>query len=100
MTACALFLLGAIKSKFSNQTWYISGLQVLGNGALSATAAYLIGLGYVALFQQGKQANGWISERGEKQEMGGRVESTLLTEGHTRAHADSPRPLNLNFFFL
>ena len=49
MTACALFLLGAIKSKFSNQTWYISGLQVLGNGALSATAAYLIGLGLEVL---------------------------------------------------
>lgn len=43
LTACALFTLGAIKSKFSTQTWYFSGFTVLLNGGLAAGAAFLIG---------------------------------------------------------
>eukprot|EP00056_Hartaetosiga_gracilis_P010872 m.162237 g.162237 ORF g.162237 m.162237 type:complete len:385 (-) comp13405_c2_seq1:1354-2508(-) len=45
LTACALFALGAIKSKFSSQSWFMSGLSVLFNGGLAAAAAYLIGFG-------------------------------------------------------
>jgi DNA damage-binding protein 1 len=45
MTATALFVLGAIKSKFSTQTWWASGFSVLFNGGLAACAAYLIGFG-------------------------------------------------------
>lgn len=43
LTACALFALGAIKSKFSTQTWYYSGFMVLLNGGTVATASYLVG---------------------------------------------------------
>jgi DNA damage-binding protein 1 len=43
LTATALFALGAIKSRFSTQTWWFSGLTVLGNGSLAAGAAFLIG---------------------------------------------------------
>jgi len=45
LTAVALFVLGAVKSKFSTQTWWKSGLWVLLNGTLAAGAAYLIGYG-------------------------------------------------------
>jgi len=43
LTAVALFVLGAIKSRFSTQTWYYSGLMVLVNGSIAAGAAFLIG---------------------------------------------------------
>lgn len=49
LTAVALFTLGAIKSKFSTQSWWRSGLWVLLNGTLAAAAAYLIGFGLEAL---------------------------------------------------
>lgn len=42
-TAVALFVLGAIKSKFSTQSWWYSGLAVLLNGSISAGASYLVG---------------------------------------------------------
>ncbi|EGD72389.1 vacuolar iron family transporter [Salpingoeca rosetta] len=45
MTAVALFILGAVKSRFSTQSWYMSGFSVVINGAVSAGAAYLVGLG-------------------------------------------------------
>jgi VIT1/CCC1 family predicted Fe2+/Mn2+ transporter len=48
LTAIALFALGAIKSKFSTQKWYTSGLWVLLNGGLAAAAAFLVGFLYVA----------------------------------------------------
>eukprot|EP00054_Salpingoeca_dolichothecata_P004781 m.31849 g.31849 ORF g.31849 m.31849 type:complete len:409 (-) comp14853_c0_seq2:123-1349(-) len=43
LTAVALFVLGAIKSKFSTQSWYVSGSWVLMNGVLAAGIAYLVG---------------------------------------------------------
>merc|ERR1712146_501938 len=43
LTAVALFVLGAIKSRYSTQTWYYSGLMVLVNGSIAAGAAFLIG---------------------------------------------------------
>eukprot|EP00055_Hartaetosiga_balthica_P007121 m.24066 g.24066 ORF g.24066 m.24066 type:complete len:388 (-) comp5612_c0_seq1:2718-3881(-) len=45
MTALALFILGAVKSKFTPQAWYMSGFSVLINGGLAAGAAWLIGFG-------------------------------------------------------
>eukprot|EP00049_Salpingoeca_infusionum_P023218 m.10982 g.10982 ORF g.10982 m.10982 type:complete len:380 (-) comp5644_c0_seq1:182-1321(-) len=45
MTALALFTLGAIKSKFSTESWWWSGTTVLFNGGVAAAAAYLIGFG-------------------------------------------------------
>ncbi|EDQ91677.1 uncharacterized protein MONBRDRAFT_31124 [Monosiga brevicollis MX1] len=42
-TGLAMFVLGAIKSKFSQQSWFMSGLTVLVNGGAAAGAAYLVG---------------------------------------------------------
>ena len=44
-----LFLLGAIKSKFTVKPWYLSGIEILVMGALTAAAAYLIGWGVEAI---------------------------------------------------
>jgi DNA damage-binding protein 1 len=43
LTAVALFVLGAIKSRFSTESWWFSGLTVLLNGGVAAGAAFLIG---------------------------------------------------------
>lgn len=43
LTAVALFVLGAAKSKFSIQSWWKSGFWVFSNGAIAAAAAYIIG---------------------------------------------------------
>eukprot|EP00043_Microstomoeca_roanoka_P009524 m.90867 g.90867 ORF g.90867 m.90867 type:complete len:376 (+) comp14607_c1_seq2:455-1582(+) len=53
LTAAALFTMGAIKSRFSTQSWYISGLSVLLNGGVAAGAAYLIGFGLEHLVDLG-----------------------------------------------
>jgi VIT1/CCC1 family predicted Fe2+/Mn2+ transporter len=45
MTALMLFLLGALKSRFTAYTWYRSGFEVLGVGGSCAAAAYFIGWG-------------------------------------------------------
>ena len=37
-TGLAMFILGAIKSKFSQQSWFMSGLTVLMNGGAAAGA--------------------------------------------------------------
>jgi len=42
LTAATLFILGAVKSRFTRQRWYSSGLQVLLVGSVSAAASYLI----------------------------------------------------------
>lgn len=44
LTALALFVLGAFKSKWESSKWWASGLQVVGNGAVAAVAAYVVGL--------------------------------------------------------
>ena len=49
MTALMLFILGALKSRFTAYTWYRSGLEVLGVGGSCAAAAYLIGWGIEVL---------------------------------------------------
>jgi len=49
LTGCMLFLLGAIKSKFTVKPWYLSGIEILVMGALTAAAAYLIGWGVEAI---------------------------------------------------
>ena len=43
LTACALFGLGAAKSKFTVKPWWWSGSEILVMGAFTASAAYLIG---------------------------------------------------------
>ena len=43
VTAAALFVLGALKSTFTIKPWWHSGTEILVMGALTATAAYLIG---------------------------------------------------------
>jgi len=45
LTAATLFLLGAIKSRFTTKTWWHSGAEILIVGAFTAAAAYLIGWG-------------------------------------------------------
>jgi len=43
-TLLALFVVGAVKSKFSVKHWFLSGLETAGVGGLAAAIAYLIGL--------------------------------------------------------
>ncbi|MFA5108264.1 MAG: VIT1/CCC1 transporter family protein [Candidatus Micrarchaeia archaeon] len=44
LTACTLFLLGALKSRLTEQNWLISGSQMLAVGSLAAGAAYIVGV--------------------------------------------------------
>lgn len=46
MTACTLFLLGAIKTKITQRNWFYSGLEMLLVGGLAAACAYYIGEGF------------------------------------------------------
>ena len=42
--ACiALFVLGALKSRYSTMTWYISGFEMMCLGAICGLSAYIIG---------------------------------------------------------
>ena len=43
VTAAALFILGALKSTFTIKPWWLSGMEILVMGTLTAAAAYLIG---------------------------------------------------------
>lgn len=43
VTGCVLFLLGSVKSYFSNQKWYRAGLETLSLGGCCATVAYTLG---------------------------------------------------------
>jgi len=43
LTAVTLFTLGAVKSRFTTRSWWVSGLEILVMGALTASVAYLIG---------------------------------------------------------
>jgi hypothetical protein len=45
LTATTLFLLGALKSRFTLLSWYVSGMEVLLVGGSCAAAAYVIGWG-------------------------------------------------------
>lgn len=45
LTAATLFLLGALKSRYTTKSWWQSGLEILTVGAMTAAAAYLIGWG-------------------------------------------------------
>ncbi|MDP3970857.1 MAG: VIT1/CCC1 transporter family protein [bacterium] len=42
-TLFALFIVGAVKSRFSDQKWWLSGLETLIIGGVAASLAYLIG---------------------------------------------------------
>lgn len=43
-TLGALFIVGAVKSKFTAQNWLISGLEVAGIGGAAAAISYIVGL--------------------------------------------------------
>ena len=43
ITLTGLFLLGAFKSKYTNENWFGSGLEILIVGGLAAGAGYIIG---------------------------------------------------------
>ncbi len=45
MTAVALFGVGAARSRFTKEHWFVSGLEMLGVGAIAAVSAY--GVGYL-----------------------------------------------------
>jgi VIT1/CCC1 family predicted Fe2+/Mn2+ transporter len=44
LTGLTLFGLGALKTKFTGQKWYIAGLQMLAVGGVAAIAAYGVGV--------------------------------------------------------
>ncbi len=44
LTGATLFALGAVKTRFTEQNWLLSGLEMLGVGGLASGAAYGIGL--------------------------------------------------------
>lgn len=43
-TLAAMFLVGTVKTRFSDQNWFLSGLQTAGIGGMAAAIAY--GIGY------------------------------------------------------
>ncbi len=43
LTLIALFIVGAIKSRFTDRTWWISGLGTVAIGSVAATIAYIVG---------------------------------------------------------
>lgn len=51
LTMCTLFILGALKSRFTLHTWWRSGLEVLFVGGACAATAYAIGMGVEAALE-------------------------------------------------
>jgi VIT1/CCC1 family predicted Fe2+/Mn2+ transporter len=45
LTAAALFGVGALRTRVTQQTWWRSGLEMLLVGAAAGTAAFLVGQG-------------------------------------------------------
>jgi len=42
-TASTLFLVGSLRSRYTKHGWFVSGFEMLGVGAIAATAAYAVG---------------------------------------------------------
>lgn len=54
LSALALFGLGAAKSRFTGQKWFVSGLGVLGVGGFAAGLAFLVGYIVPLIFPDAK----------------------------------------------
>ena len=44
MTGAAFFAVGACKSRFIDESWYVSGLKTLAIGAVAAACAFTVGV--------------------------------------------------------
>jgi len=44
LSACTLFVVGALRSKFISQTWWRAGAEMLFIGAIASGAAYAVGV--------------------------------------------------------
>jgi len=61
LTLMLMFILGALSSQFSSLSWWKSGLFMLGNGGMAATAAFLLGFAFAFAAPVLSTTNHWVT---------------------------------------